>query len=151
MELALLEKELDIININNSKKQLLNKMLELEYLGLIDEDYFTKIDLYKRLTTNEKRIVDNLDDKEKLMIISNLQRLNIEKIYNVTLKDAISNKSDKYNVLQRTIIDLGAELTQLYRENRIDRAKRELVSICSMYGVELENEISVADEELVNH
>lgn len=152
MEKSLLDRELEIIKVNNGKKKLLNQMLELDYVGLIDsEDYLTKIDLYKRLSSRAKKLIDDLDEKQKLLIISNIRRLNKEVLIGATLKDAISKKSDGYIVLQRTMIDLGLELTQLYRENRAEKLKRELVNVCSMYGVELEDEIKTADEWLINH
>ncbi len=154
MEATLLEKESQILNINSCKKELLQQMLELEYNGLIDsEEYSTNFNFYMKLTSMLLEEVDSLDEKEKLMIISHLRRLNKETLKVVSLKDLISKKSDEFVIAQRTILDLGAELEQLYTENRKEKLKRELVRVCSTYDIamDMEKDLCVPDEELVNH
>ena len=154
MEKKLLDMESDLININSNKKKLLSIMLELEYNGLEDsKEYFNNVDLYKRPTSMGVRLIDELDEKEKLRIISHLRRLNKEALYKVSLKDVISKKSDGYIIAQRTIMDLGAEIEQLYTENRTEKLKRELVRVCSTYDldIDMDEDICVPDEVLVNH
>lgn len=154
MEKTLLDIESELLNNNTNKKKLLKEMLELEYFGMENsEEYLTKVDLYKRLTSIEIRLVDELDDKEKLKIISHLRRLNKDVLYRISLKDAISIKNDNYLIIQRTIIDLGSELTQLYHENRTEKLKRELIRACSTYdlNIDMDEDICVPDEVLVNH
>ena len=154
MEKTLLDIESELLNNNTNKKKLLKEMLELEYFGMENsEEYLTKVDLYKRLTSMGVRLIDELDEKEKLKIISHLRRLNKDVLYRISLKDAISIKSDNYLIIQRTIIDLGSELTQLYHENRTEKLKRELVRVCSTYDLntDMDEDICVPDEVLVNH
>ena len=141
MEATLLEKESQILNINSCKKKLLQQMLELEYNGLIDsEEYSTYFNFYKKLTSMLLEEVDNLDEKEKLMIISHLRRLNKETLKTVSLKDLISKKSDEFVIAQRTFLDLGAELEQLYTETRKEKLKRELVRVCSTYDIVMDTD-----------
>ncbi len=154
MEKTLLDIESELLNINSNKKKLLCKMLELEYNGLADsKKYFNNVDLYKRLTSMGVRLIDELDEKEKLKIISHLRRLNKESLYKFSLKDIISKKSDDYIIAQRTIIDLGAELEQLYTENRTEKLKRELIRVCSSYDLDIDmgDDMCVPDDVLVNH
>ncbi|MBE6158990.1 MAG: hypothetical protein E7159_04115 [Firmicutes bacterium] len=154
MEATLLEKESQILNINSCKKHLLQQMLELEYNGLIDsKEYSTNFNFYKKLTSMLLEEVDNLDEKEKLMIISHLRRLNKETLKAISLKDLICKKGDEFVIAQRTILDLGAELEQLYTENRKEKLKRELVRVCSTYDIamDMDEDLCVPDEELVNH
>ena len=156
MEKKLLDNMLEIIRINDNKKNILNNMLKLELEDKTDSlEYINYIDFYKRLSSNLINTINKLDTRERLIIGREICRLNPIIYQPINLKDTITN-TDKFIVLKKTLVDLGSNFMILYQDDeeellKKERVREEMEYCYSMYGYSPDIEETLIDSDLVNH
>ena len=152
MERELLDKMLEIIEINKNKKEILNNMADLELNGMSEtNEYINLINLYKRLASNLIKIIREIDINDSLIITRTISRLNPVLYQAITFDDILDKADDQYLSFKKLFVDLGAKLLVLYKEDAQDQLKKEIAYVCALFGIDVsdEDEIEV-DTELIN-
>ena len=152
MEQELLDKMLEIIEINKNKKEILNNMADLELNGMSEtNEYINLINLYKRLASNLIKIIREIDINDSLIITRTISRINPVLYQSITFDDILDKVDDQYLNFKRLFIDLGSKLLILYKEDAQDQLKKEIAYVCALFGIDVsdEDEIEV-DTELIN-
>ena len=151
MEKELLDKLLEIIELNKSKKKVINNMAKLEMENKIDsEEYINQIDFYKRLSSKLVKTIDNIDIKDELIMTRVISRLNPSLYEPQSMGDIISSDNDDTVVYRKLIVDLGSNLMTLYQETPQQTMSQQLVNTLAMFGFEIEivNENKINQDEV---
>ena len=149
MEKELLDKTLDIIELNKKKKELLNEIANLDFLCMKQtEDYYNYADLYKKTSSLYKSKIDNISFEEKVEIEKYILDLNPIFGNPISFSHTISSTNEQYITFRKMFIDFGTKLLQLY----VNKPKAPLEYVFSLLGINIDSSsINVGiDEELVN-
>lgn len=151
MEKELLDKLLEIIELNKSKKKVINNMARLEMANEIDkEEYINQIDFYKRLSSKLAKITDNINVEDELVMTKVISRLNPSFYEPTFMGDIISSNNDDTVVYRKLLVDLGSRLMTLYQESPQQTINQQIVNVLAMFGLEVEisNENNINEEEV---
>ena len=139
MEKELLDKTLEIIELNKRKKDIINLMSGLDFDDKTDtDDYYNYINLYKRTCSTYNKKIEDLDLEDRYNIEHYILELNPVFNKQRPFSHILSSSDDKYISFRRMFIDLGSKLLLLY----VNQPKSALQQALSLLG------LSIGDYEM---
>ena len=134
MEKELLDKTLEIIELNNRKKELLNLMSDLDFVDRTNtEDYYNYIDLYKRTCSSYNNKIEVLNENDKYNIEHYILGLNPVFNKQIPFSHILASSDDKYIAFKRMFVDFGSKLLLLY----VNKTQSSLENVFHMLGLNI--------------